>query len=193
MMKIILRFYWAAYIRLLKQVIMEPLTYLIVLRLLHILCGVFWAGAAIYLAAFIAPAVRALGPDGGKFMQKLARTNNLPLVMTFASTVTVITGILLLWELSGGFQIEWMTTKHGLVLNTGALLTVIAYLEGLMIIRPTVSKLNALTMQLAGGGPPSSEQLQLLNSYRQKIFTGNTIAAILLAITVIAMSLVRYI
>jgi len=45
---------------------------------------------------------------------------------------------------------------------------------------------------LAGGGPPSQEQLQLMNGYRQKVITANNIAASLLAVTVISMSLVRY-
>ena len=171
---------------------MDSVTYLIILRLLHITCGVFWAGATIYLAAFVSPAVKALGPDGGKFMQQLAKTNKLPLVMTIAATTNIIAGILLLWKLSGGFQYDWMITKHGLVLNVGVLLGIIAYLEGLLVTRTTILKINALGAQLAGGGPPSQEQLQLMNGYRQKVITANNIAASLLAVTVISMSLVRY-
>src|SRR4030095_11665296 len=167
---------------------MDSLTYLIILRLLHITCGVFWAGAAIYLAAFVAPAVRALGPEGGKFMQQLARTNKLPLVMTIAATTNIIAGILLLWKLSSGFQYDWMVSKHGLVLNAGVLLGIIAYLEGLLVTRPTILKINALGAQLASGIPPTQEQLQLMNAYRQKIMSANNIVATLLAVTVIAMS-----
>lgn len=170
---------------------MDQLTYLIILRLLHIVCGVFWAGATVYLAAFITPAVKALGPEGGKFMQQLAKTNKLPMVMTIAATVNVLAGILMLWKLSDGFQYEWMITKHGLVLNTGALLAIIAYLEGLLVTRPTILKINILGEQIAGG-PPTAEQMQLLNGYRQKIFTANNLVAVLLALTVVAMSLIRY-
>lgn len=171
---------------------MDSLTYLIILRLLHIVCGVFWAGATIYLAAFITPAVKKLGPDGGKFMQQLAKTNKLPVVMTIAATINVLAGILLLWKLSDGFQYEWMTNKHGLVLNAGALLAIIAYLEGLLITRPTILKINKLGAQLAGG-PPTPEQTQLLNSYRQKVFKANNVVAVLLAVTIVCMSLIRYI
>jgi len=85
-----------------------------------------------------------------------------------------------------------MITKHGLVLNVGVLLGIIAYLEGLLVTRTTILKINALGAQLAGGGPPSQEQLQLMNGYRQKVITANNIAASLLAVTVISMSLVRY-
>jgi hypothetical protein len=49
------------------------------LRVIHIGCGVFWTGAAIYQAAFVLPAAQSLGPEGGRFMQRLAATNQLPL------------------------------------------------------------------------------------------------------------------
>lgn len=170
---------------------MGSLTYLIILRLLHISCGVFWGGAAIYLSAFVGPAVKALGPDGGKFMQQLARTNKLPLVMTAASTITIVAGILLIWELSGGLQYEWLVSTHGMILTIGAVLAIIAYFEGLLITRPTVLKINQLGQQI-GSDKPSAEQIQQLGFYRNRIFAANKHAAVLIALAVIAMSISRY-
>ena len=43
---------------------MDPMS-LIVLRAVHVIAGAFWVGAALMLVAFVAPTVRALGPDGG--------------------------------------------------------------------------------------------------------------------------------
>lgn len=172
---------------------MDNLTYLIILRLLHICFGVFWAGAAIYLACFIAPAVKAAGPEGTRFMQQLARTNKLPVVMTIAATLTVLSGVLLLWKLSGGFQSAWMSSRHGMILNIGGGLAIIAYFEGLFVTRPTVEKINKLGQNIAAAGnPPTAEQMQQLMQLRKKIFAANNFVAVLLAITVIAMSLVRY-
>src|SRR5690349_11995057 len=114
--------------------------YLIFLRIIHIVSSILWGGGVLYLALFIAPAVRALGPDGGKFMQQLSRTNNMPLIMTLAATFTVVGGILLIERLSGGFTPEWFGTPHGIVLSAGATFALIAYLIGLFVNRPTVSK-----------------------------------------------------
>ena len=167
--------------------------YLIIFRLIHISCGVFWAGATIYLAVFIAPAVQASGPEGTKFMQQLAKTNKLPLVMTLAATLNVIFGLLLLWKLSDGFQSAWMGSEHGIILSIGGSIAIIAYLEGLLVTRPTVEKINKLGQAIAkAGGPPSPEQVQQLMAYRKKIFAANNFVATLLAITVILMSVVRY-
>ncbi|HET9276886.1 MAG TPA: hypothetical protein VFN95_01830 [Flavitalea sp.] len=170
---------------------MDSLIYLIILRLLHISCGVFWGGTAIYLSAFVTPAVKASGPEGGKFMQQLARTNKLPMVMTITSTITILAGVLLIWKLSGGFQYEWMLTTHGLILNVGALLAIIAYFEGLFITRPTVLKINKLSQQI-GSDQPTLEQAQQLIIYRKKMVAATNSAAILLGISVIAMSINRY-
>jgi hypothetical protein len=169
------------------------MTYLILLRLFHITCGVFWAGATIYLAAFVAPAVQAVGPDGVKFMQQLARTNKLPLVMMLAATLNVLSGILLIWELSGGLQPEWMGSPHGIILSTGGTLAIIAYIIGLAVSRPTIEKIAKLGASIAkAGAPPSAEQSQTLAGYRKKLFTANKVVATLLAFTVIGMSIVRY-
>lgn len=166
---------------------------LIILRLLHISTGVFWAGATIYLALFIAPAVQASGQEGSKFMQQLSKTRKLPVVMTIMATLNVICGVWLMWKLSSGFQSPYMSSKHGIILSFGGTLAIIAYLEGIFVTRPTVIKLSRLGGAIAkAGGPPTLEQAQLLMAYRKKIFRANNFVATLLAITVIAMSIVRY-
>jgi len=166
---------------------------LILLRLLHIATGVFWAGATIYLALFVAPAVQAAGAEGTKFMQQLSRTNKLPVVMLIMATLNVLTGIWLLWKLSNGFQSAWMSSQHGMILSIGGGFAIIAYLEGLIVTRPTVMKVAKLGQAIAqAGGPPTLEQTQQMMAYRKKIFKGNNIVAVLLAITVIAMGIARY-
>ena len=47
-----------------------PLT-LFVIRILHVVIGAFWVGAVLFIAAFLAPSVRAAGPAGGAVMQQL--------------------------------------------------------------------------------------------------------------------------
>jgi hypothetical protein len=172
---------------------MSDLTYLIILRLIHITCGIFWAGATIYVALFIQPAVKATGPEGSKFVQQLAKTNKLPIVMMLVALLTVISGVLMIWKLSGGLQSEWMASKHGIVLSTGGAFAIIAFLIGFTVNRPTVAKIAATGKLIAAqGAPPSAEQLKQLNSLKNRLFTATNIVASLLAITVIAMSIVRY-
>ena len=46
---------------------------MIVLRLLHVGLGVFWAGSLLFIALFLEPSVRAALPESGKVMQQLAK------------------------------------------------------------------------------------------------------------------------
>ena len=130
--------------------------YLIFLRLIHIVCAVFWAGSIMYLAWFIIPTVKALGPDGGKFMQQLAQTNKLPLVMTIAGTLTVVGGLLLIERLSGGFELQWFGTAHGIVISIGGTFAIAAWVIGLSINKPAVDKMGAIGKVVAASGAAST-------------------------------------
>ncbi|MFI5133343.1 MAG: hypothetical protein ACHQEB_03350 [Chitinophagales bacterium] len=168
-------------------------TWYVILRLLHIASGVFWAGAVIYMAAFIIPAVKALGPDGGKFMQQLSRTNRLPLVMTIMPLTNVVAGVILFWKLSSGFQSAWMSSEHGMILSTGGGLAIIAFFISLFVNRPIVVRISHLGQAMAKQGSPSTaEQTQQLMVLRKKLFAATNIVALLLALTVVAMSIAKY-
>jgi uncharacterized membrane protein len=167
------------------------LFYLILLRFIHIGGGVFWAGVSIYLAAFVLPASRNAGPAGGRFMQQLSMTNKLPMVMIIIPTLTVIAGLLLIWEVSAGLQAAWMGSSHGILLQSGATAALISYIIGFAVNRPAIMKMAAIGKQLAGN-PPTEEQAKMLGMYNKKLTRGTNIIAILLTATVVTMSVVRY-
>ena len=172
---------------------MSDQTYLLILRLLHISCGIFWAGTAIYFAFFIEPAVHALGADGSKFMQQLARTNRFPVVMLLVALITVVAGALLIWKLSGGLQSQWLSTPYGTVLTAGASLAIIAFLIGFSISRPASMRMAKIGKTVAAaGGPPTLAQIQELQMLGKKLSVASRLIAILLILAVVGMSTFRY-
>lgn len=172
---------------------MSDQTYLLILRLLHIVFGVFWAGSAIYFALFIIPAVKASGPEGAKFMQQLSKTG-FPIVIMISALITIIAGILLIWKLSGGFQSAWFSTSYAMVLTTGGGLAIISFLIGFTVNRPAANRLLKIGQTIAQqGAPPTAEQMQQLTAIRKRLFTASNIIAGLLILVVIAMSIFRYI
>jgi hypothetical protein len=56
---------------------MDERTITIILRLVHILAGVFWAGTVFLMAGFLVPTMRATGREGGVFVQYLMRERRL--------------------------------------------------------------------------------------------------------------------
>jgi len=162
------------------------------LRLLHIGTGVFWAGAVIYLAAFINPAVSAIGQEGNKFMQQLSRTNKLPMWMNIISTVNIITGLRLIMIRSANFHTDWFTTYEGMVFSLGGLLAFGAYMIGLMVNLPAVTSMAAIGEDIAkAGGSPTAEQTQEINALNAKLAKGVRLVAWHLAATIVLMSIAR--
>lgn len=172
---------------------MSDQVYLTILRLLHICFGIFWAGTAIYLAYFVEPAVRISGPAGTRVMQQLAKTNGFPVIMTLSAVITVVAGALLIWKLSGGLQSQWLTTTNGMVLSSGAGLAIIAFFIGFSVNRPAGIKIAKIGNAIAtAGGQPTAEQMAEINKLTKKLSGAGRVVAFLLVITIIGMSVFRY-
>ena len=168
--------------------------YLLILRILHIVCGVFWAGTAMFLAFYVFPAVINAGPDGPKIMQGIMSTRNMPVVMTFISLITVVTGILLMWNLSAGFTADWFTSKYGVALATGGITATIAFIQAWFINKPGAARMQTIGQAVAKrGGAPTSEEQSELGKLRSRIFLSTQWIAAWVIISVVSMGGARYI
>ena len=72
-----------------------------ILRFVHIFSAIFWVGTTLFLVLFLEPTVRCLGPDGGKFMQRLLGGTRFSLVIALSAWITIIAGAFLYWPLTG--------------------------------------------------------------------------------------------
>jgi hypothetical protein len=164
-----------------------------ILRLIHILSGVFWAGANFMMAGFINPSVKASAPESGKFMQYLAQKSGYPRFAEIMGWLTILAGLGLIWIVSGGFQLGWFTTRRGIVLTTGGLMAIVAMVVAYAIQKPAAKRLGILGQEIqAADGPPTPEQLAELQAQQKKLTAGARWTAILLAVAVIGMALSRY-
>src|SRR2546428_10007876 len=95
---------------------------MILLRVIHILSGVFWAGATFFLVGFLQPVVAASGPEGGRLMQRLTSQKRFQMAMPVAAGLTILSSLALYGRVSAGVQIAWTTswTGLGLALSSGA-------------------------------------------------------------------------
>jgi uncharacterized membrane protein len=167
--------------------------YLIVLRLIHILGGVFWAGAAFALTGFVGPAVNQAGPEGGKVMQRLVLGTRWVTTVSAAAGLAVLTGLLLYWRASGGLQQGWITTGSGIIFTIGGVAGLIGLFYGIRV-GGTSRELAKLGQNIgASGGPPSPEQATELAGLQERLGSMGTINAIALVITVLAMATARYV
>jgi hypothetical protein len=168
-------------------------TVMILLRLIHIICGVFWAGAAMVVAWFILPASRVMGQPGGAFMQQLMFRQRLRVYVAVAMGLTVLSGIAMYVHLSMATNGAWAASSMGKILGVGAVAGIIAGGMGGFVVGGLGKKLMELgTAVQASGGPPTDAQRSEMESLQRRIQGGFRIIAVLLVIAVAAMASARY-
>jgi len=167
---------------------------LILLRLTHILFGVFWAGTAIFNAVFLIPAVRSLGPAGGPVMQEIAGKRKLPVYFFISGILTVLSGFGLYWHDSAGFTNGFMRSAGGMTFGAGAVLALVAVLLGVFVVTPAAIRAGKLGAEMAAGGrPPTPEQAAEMQRLQATLGKMAVVAAGLLTLTTIAMAVARYV
>lgn len=158
-------------------------------RVLHVLLGVFWAGAVFFVMLYLDPAVRATAPEGGKVMGAIQRRGYLRVMIT-VGTLTVVTGLYLLWRYSAGFSSSFMGSLPGMLLSTGMLAGILALAVGVHVSRPAANKLGALMEKItAGEAPPSPEDMVEVRRLQDRLTLGVRIVAVLLFVAVVTMAL----
>lgn len=164
----------------------------LVFRLVHIFCGVFWAGAAIMLAGFIEPTVKSMGPEGGKFVQRLMGPGRFGVYMSVASLLVVLSGLALLWNGSGAHLGAWLTTNYGRTIILGSVAGLMASGVGFGVNAPTAGKIARLAREMqSAGGPPDPERLSKIQALQHRLHRAGIASAVLLTVSVVAMAIAR--
>jgi len=168
--------------------------YLFILRLVHILAGVFWAGGLFTLAMFILPSINSSMPEGGKVMQRMMAGYHFPVYMLTAGGLTVLSGILMYAKLSLGFSMQWIGSAHGICLTIGGLAAIIAFFLGILINKPRADKMGRIGKEIMqAGGKPNESQLTEMTRLRMGITQMTGYMAILILIAVIGMAVAKYV
>ena len=167
---------------------------MVILRLLHISAGVFWAGSMLFLAHFLAPAITDAGPAGGPVMMALMR-RNVFVIIPIIAIVTILSGGWIFWIQSEGMHGPWLHSSMARVLSVGALLALIAFVIGMTVVRPTQMKIFALMIEIGPmpDGPDKQAKLAAVQPLRAKTFMMGKVVAGLLGLTVVAMAIARYV
>ncbi len=167
--------------------------YMVIVRILHIVAGVFWVGAGAFFFFFIEPTATKLGPGAGPFMTEMTVRRKMPIVFTVSAVLTIVAGGLLYWRSSGGFDLDWITSETGMTFTLGAIAAILAFLGGLILIRPRVERMSALGGEIQGaGGPPSQEQMAEMQRLQHSLRSIGRVDLILLTFAVVAMAAARY-
>jgi uncharacterized membrane protein len=162
----------------------------IALRLIHIITGVFWAGAFFFIVSFLMPAFKDAGPDAGKVAASL-QNRRLTTWMPVMALLAILSGLALYGlRMQGG---GWAATTEARTLGVGAVAAIVAFVIGLATVRPAMIKADALGREAAGlSGAERDAKLAAANALRARSAMWQRTVATLLLVTIVTMAIARY-
>ena len=155
---------------------------LLLMRLLHILSGIFWVGTMMFNTAFLLPAFKDAGPDAAKVGAALAKRRFM-VVMPIVALVTILSGLWLFWRVSGGFQPTFMESHMAKALSFGAACAIVAFIIGVVVVRPAMMQ----AMALAQSDPQRAQVLRVRADVVGRVVTA------LIGLAAAAMAVARYV
>ena len=165
--------------------------YQIVLRLVHIMAGAFWAGSFYFFFFFVEPSVEELGPTGQQFVAHLEDKRKLSKVLSAAAGLTILAGILLYWRDSDGFSGAWISSGPGIAFTIGGAAAIFAFAAGFSVIRPTVARMGEIGREI-GGGPPGEAHLAEIQRLSGKLKNVGRVVFVLITIALATMATARF-
>ena len=169
------------------------LVYLIVLRLVHVVASVCWAGGAFIFFLFVEPTAKALAPTGMQFVEHMVTKRRFSMFMVISSTLTVLSGALLILQYAGGRWLDYVQTGPGLGFTLGSVVGVTVYLIGMFGVNPRALRMAKLGREIqAAGGPPTPAQGAELQKLDREMSRLGLVDFVLVAVSLALMATARY-
>jgi uncharacterized membrane protein len=159
----------------------------LVLRLLHVMGGVFWVGGAVAMNFFVGRTIGATGDAGKQFAGHLMGKTNFSQFMTFNAVISVVAGFILYGIDSNWFTSAWQSSGPGVGFGLSALFALIGFVTGIMNGNNN-RKMGRIGAQIQG--KPTSEQASQLGAIQKQqawVVPANTYS-LLLALALMAVA-----
>ncbi|MGH7720546.1 MAG: hypothetical protein ACREON_17075 [Gemmatimonadaceae bacterium] len=165
---------------------------ILVLRLVHILGGIFWVGSSIFTSFFLFPSLTKAGPAAGQVMAGLQQ-RRLFIALPVVALLTMLSGLRLMWIASGGFSSTYFATPSGRTYTVSALAAIVGFVVGLAISRPAAARIGGVAQKLASAPEADRAPLQAeLETLRRRASVSSLVAVLLLVLAAAGMAVGRY-
>lgn len=164
------------------------------LRTIHIVTGVIWVGGVFFMAVFLLPSARALGPAAGPMMNQLTQVRQFPKWLLLTGALTIIAGFWLYWQASVMAGTQWMASGPAKVYGLGAVFSVVAWFIGMTMTAPLARRLGALGARIAtSGAPPTVDDASQMAAMQARLGLLASIVVTLLLLATATMAVARYV
>ncbi len=161
----------------------------LVLRLIHIVSGVFWVGSGLMSAFFLSPALAATGEAGQKMMGHMIQKGRMSVSITVAAILTVLAGAALYWRDSQGFTSPWTYSAAGWGFGIGAVAAIIGLVFG-MGVGMNAKKIGEIAA--SAQGKPTPDQIAEMQAAQKRMSSASKLSTVALIIALVCMATARY-
>lgn len=166
---------------------------MLILRFVHIVSSVCWAGGGFIFFLFVEPTAKALAPTGMQFVQHMVSKRRFSNFMVISSILTVLSGVLLIWQSAGGQWLSYVKTGPGLGFTLGSIVGIVVFFVGMFGVNPRAVKLSKIGQEIqSAGGPPTPEQGAELHKLDREMAAFSLADFILVALSLGLMASARF-
>lgn len=164
---------------------------LIVLRLIHVVGGIFWVGTSLFSFFFLMPAMMKAGPTvAGPVMAGLQQRK----MMTWLPVVAILvmlSGIRLMMIVSGG-NADWFQHRVGHAYSVSGALAILAFIIGFTVNRPAMVKAGKLGQAAASDASSRAALQEEIRKLQRRSYVGTMIVTWMLILSAAGMAVARY-
>ena len=161
----------------------------VVLRVIHVVFGIFWAGAVLYASFVLLPVLKSLGP-GIERPTVMALMRGTSPTMAVSSLIVLGTGVAMALRtrlsISAIFSTGW-----GWAVFIAFIAVVIYLIAGFGILLPSGARMDKLAQSIEGRQPTQYESEQM-GRLARRISTVERTSSIAILIAAILMPLLRF-
>jgi len=168
-------------------------TELLVLRLVHVLGGIFWVGSGLFTSLFLAPTLAQAGPAAGPVMAGLQK-RRLFTVLPLVALLTILSGLRLMWLTSGGFSPAYFASAPGRTYAASGGAAILGFLLSVVVARPAALRLGSLGGTIAATSDDATRAVLTaeLDRVRRRSARASVFAVALVVLAAAGMAIARY-
>jgi len=169
-------------------------TLFLIVRAAHVTAAAVWIGSHIFSTFMLMPAVESSGPSGGQVMMRINQRGIVTYMFSVA-LLTLLSGMVLFWRFTGGFDPAVAATHAGIAFGFGGTAGVLAGVIGGGVIGRSAKRAAAIAGRMVTL-PDGDEKLKLVwqaAALRRRMKVGSQVVTVLQIVAVVLMALGHYV
>jgi uncharacterized membrane protein len=163
---------------------------MLVLRLIHIIGGSFWVGTSLFMMFFLMPTLAQAGPAAGTIMAGLQRRRMMT-IMPIVAVLTILSGLRLLWIVSGGDP-HYFEHRTGHTYAVSGAFAIISFILGIFVGRPAAMRAAYLAQMTTSVEMERAKLAAEVQALQKRATVATMIAVVLVILAAIGMAIARY-